>query len=287
MRRSEWTDASPCPLAKELIPVHPRKVYFFLTTVPRQDIPANSSDILCSPLAARFEAGGKNGKRIISPSLSNASVDEDVEAAEERKRSALSPSPEIDLTNHDLDFGTSETSDDFDMSAPSAPPFPTRRTLKRDASSGSGSDELTISRMSRATSPQLEEDESEFNQTATSMRLRGVSLDEPKPEVEVEEAMDVDGIDDQNAIKDQTAVLALFGSASHGLAPSLMSSPMVRPRSSHSTLDKEIKLEPSMDVDVQETTLTNGDESRLDMSWDVQQTRDVQLEDIDDLFTAF
>lgn len=289
LRRPEWTTARPCPLAKELIPVHPRKVYFFLTTVPRQEIPADSSDILSSPLAARFEAGGHNGKRIISPSLSNASVDEDPEAAEERKRSALSPSPEVDLSNHELDAITSAHPEDFPTPNTSVSSFSGRSSLARDTSNGSATDEMILSHVNRAASPPLEGDEKEFTQTASNMRLRGMSLDEPRPRIEIEESMDVDETEEEKAKKNREAAMALFGSSTHDFGPSLMSSPMVRPKSSHSTLDKEIKLETGIDVEMKETasSLLIEDESRLDLNWDMKQTRDIQLEEIDELFTAF
>src|SRR5205814_10353836 len=83
-----WTALSPCPLAKELQQTHPRRTYFYLTTVPHQDIPSDSAE----PQARRS---------IISPSLSSA--DENDEDADERRRSEMSPSPEVDLSAPELD----------------------------------------------------------------------------------------------------------------------------------------------------------------------------------------
>ena len=148
---------------------------------------------------------------------------------------------------------------------------------------------MILSHVHRAVSPPLEGDEKEFTQTASDMRLRGMSLDEPRPKIEVEETMDVDETEEEKAKKNREAAMALFGSSTHEFGPGLMSSPMVRPKSSHPTLDKEIKLEASIDVDMRESasSFTTEDESKLDTNWDMKQTRDIQLEEIDDLFTAF
>ena len=215
-------------------------------------------------------------------------MDEDADAAEERKRSALSPSPEVDLTNHELDAITSANPNDFPTPDASASSFSGRSSLARDTSTGSATDDMILSHVHRAASPPLEGDEKEFTQTASNMRLRGMSLDEPRPKIEVEDAMDVDETEEEKAKKNREAALALFGTATHEFGPSLMSSPMVRPKSSHAPLDKEIKLEASVDADMREIAPSMiTDESRIDLSWDIKQTREIQLEEIDDLFTTF
>ena len=70
-----WTALAPCPIAKELVLIHPRKVYYYLTTFPRQPIPETDD------LAA------VDGKQI-TPSVS--SFDQEEEDAMSRERS---PSP--------------------------------------------------------------------------------------------------------------------------------------------------------------------------------------------------
>jgi hypothetical protein len=126
---------SPCPLAKEISTVHPRRLYYYLTTTPRQPIPTHE---LPPP---------KPVARIISPSLSSESIrDEEEETHHTRDRQALSPSPEVDLSSADFDsVGGS---------------FPGRNSLPRDRPS------FTPQRRS---SPPLETEERDFKQTATAL----------------------------------------------------------------------------------------------------------------------
>jgi hypothetical protein len=83
-----WPAVSPCPLAKYQSQVHPRPLYYFLTTQPHQPIPEllQPHEI---PLA----------RRIITPDLSSAADDED----EKYSRSRASLSPEVDLSSPELD----------------------------------------------------------------------------------------------------------------------------------------------------------------------------------------
>ncbi|KAJ5648283.1 hypothetical protein N7490_004655 [Penicillium lividum] len=137
-----WTALSPCPMAKELILIHPRKVYYYLTTFPRQPIPEND-DFTVS-------IDGKN-----TPSVS--SLDQDDEDVISRHRS---PSPEVDLSSPDFEEG-----EDVDLDSP--------------ASRGSASDQFPdpsshtrLMHSNRAASPPLEGDEKEFTQTASAVRER-------------------------------------------------------------------------------------------------------------------
>src|SRR5207248_4089092 len=63
-----WTALSPCPLAKELIPVHPRKVFFYLTTSPHQPLSENSDDIITPSI---------NDVKRLTPSISDPTIHED------------------------------------------------------------------------------------------------------------------------------------------------------------------------------------------------------------------
>jgi hypothetical protein len=83
-----WSALAPCPLAKELIPVHPRKVFYYLTTCAHQPLPETSDD---------FIVAGVDGKRL-TPSVS--SLDQDEEDALARQRS---PSPEVDLSSPEFE----------------------------------------------------------------------------------------------------------------------------------------------------------------------------------------
>ncbi|KAF4630880.1 hypothetical protein G7Y89_g7254 [Cudoniella acicularis] len=137
-----WTALAPCPVAKELETVHPRRTYFYLTTYQHQPIP--------DPTTIQFPQ-----RTIISPSVSSTASRSD-EADAERRRE-LSPSPEVDLS-----------SPEFDGDETISPPTP----------SGSFPGRLEpIVRNSRASSPPLEKDEKEFTQTARGMQRRKLSGD--------------------------------------------------------------------------------------------------------------
>lgn len=140
MKRSSWSALAPCPIAKELIPIHPRKVYYYLTTMPRQPLPENSDEIVIP-----------SGKQM-TPSVT--SVDQDDEDVFARQRS---PSPEVDLSSPDFE--------DEHMHLNGRP----------DGAARSGSDFHTHMRLmhsNRAASPPLEGDEKEFTQTASAVRER-------------------------------------------------------------------------------------------------------------------
>lgn len=141
--KRQWTALAPCPLAKELETVHPRRTYFYLTTYPHQPIP----DPANNPFLLQQRA-------IISPSISSAASRSD-EADAERRRE-LSPSPEVDLSSPEFE--------DDDMVSP---PTPT----------GSFSGRIEPVRSNRATSPPLEKDEKEFTQTARGMQKRTMTGD--------------------------------------------------------------------------------------------------------------
>ncbi|KAJ5728359.1 hypothetical protein N7493_004689 [Penicillium malachiteum] len=139
MKRS-WTALAPCPMAKELILIHPRKVYYYLTTCQRQPIPDNDDLI------------GMDGKNT-TPSVS--SLDQDEEDLMSRQRS---PSPEVDL---------------------SSPDFEENVDLHNSASRGTSNDQFPdpsshtrLMHSNRAASPPLEGDEKEFTQTASAVRER-------------------------------------------------------------------------------------------------------------------
>lgn len=138
MKRPCWNSSNPCPVGKELIPIHPRKVFYYLTDRTRQDLPPTSEDIyaplgitsptrVTPPAATPTTAGvGVMGppstvpaKRPfapsilgasaynVSPPLSNASIAEDESESisiNERGRFAMSPSPEVDLSIHNTDY---------------------------------------------------------------------------------------------------------------------------------------------------------------------------------------
>lgn len=139
-----WTALAPCPIAKELVLIHPRKVYYYLTTFPRQPIPDPSDDVISA-------VDGKH----VTPSVS--SLDQDDEEVIARDRS---PSPEVDLSSPDF-----EAEEDVDLRSPAG----------RGSSSDQFPDPSSHTRLMhshRAASPPLEGDEKEFTQTASAVRER-------------------------------------------------------------------------------------------------------------------
>jgi len=131
-------------LAKDLSPIHPRRLYFYLTTTPHQPIPE-----VAAPLPEPH--------RIISPSLSSASA-ADEEERYSRRRTQLSPSPEVDLSSPELD--------EENVQQPPTPgaPFSARNSTPGDSRSSS-----SLSQHRRAASPQLEREERDFKQTASQL----------------------------------------------------------------------------------------------------------------------
>ncbi|KAI1363395.1 hypothetical protein F5Y08DRAFT_340690 [Xylaria arbuscula] len=142
IKRSGWTTAAPCPLAKELESVHPRRTYFFLTTCPHLPLP--------DPYAAQLSA-------IVTPSLSSSgSTTEDTD---NDRRRELSLSPEVDLSSPEFD----ELEDHF--------PIP--GTLKMHGAASRRHRQIhTLSSRHRADEPPLEKDEKEFTQTADGLQRR-------------------------------------------------------------------------------------------------------------------
>lgn len=126
-------------MAKELVLIHPRKVYYYLTTFPRQPIPDNDDLIV-------------DGKHM-TPSVS--SLDQDEEDMMARQRS---PSPEVDLSSPDFE------EENVDLESPASH---TSNDQFPDPSS-----HTRLMHSHRAASPPLEGDEKEFTQTASAVRER-------------------------------------------------------------------------------------------------------------------
>ncbi|KLJ11616.1 hypothetical protein EMPG_13204 [Blastomyces silverae] len=152
-----WTALSPCPIAKELIPVHPRKVFFYLTTSPHQALPEASDGILTP---------ATESKRI-TPSVSDPSIDlDDADEDLARERARLSPSPEVDLSAPEFD-----DEDGVELDGHSAPGGP-HTSSRNYGVRGNLSNLHRVSYNHRSISPPLEGDEKEFTQTASSVRER-------------------------------------------------------------------------------------------------------------------
>ncbi|KAK3504026.1 hypothetical protein B0T13DRAFT_148301 [Neurospora crassa] len=171
LKRTCWNVSSPCPIAKELESVHPRRTYFYLTTCPHQPLP-DPAQAAALNLASRA---------IISPSISSAASGTDESDLDRRRE--LSPSPEVDLSSPEFD----DMEDDVPMPSTPIGSFSTRYCLSGVHSSNNSQN----GRNHRAVSPPLEKDEKEFTQTATGLQKRKLNgeLSASSP---VNTAMDID-----------------------------------------------------------------------------------------------
>ncbi|KAF4457685.1 hypothetical protein FALBO_15164, partial [Fusarium albosuccineum] len=151
LKRTCWSAQKPCPLAKELESVHPRRTYFFLTTCPRQPLPEPST-VMSSRRALETP----------SVSLTDDSGSDDAES----RRRELSPSPEVDLSPHNFE----DCDDDFAMPATPIGSLPSYHHY------------VPSRRNSRHNSPPLEKDEREFTQTADFLQKRKFTEEAPTPE---------------------------------------------------------------------------------------------------------
>ncbi|KAL7622390.1 hypothetical protein AAE478_007894 [Parahypoxylon ruwenzoriense] len=142
LKRSCWSAVAPCPIAKELETVHPRRTYFYLTTCPHLPLPDPSTA----------------SRAIITPSLSSsASTSDDADCDRRRE---LSLSPEVDLSSPEFDDM------DEDVPMPGTP---------MGSVSGRHRSIHNIPRNHRGEEPPLEKDEKEFTQTADGLQKRKAS----------------------------------------------------------------------------------------------------------------
>lgn len=199
----------------------------------------------------------------------------------------MSPSPELEFGTEELDVAVPGAQGEFvTPPTPAGSSFSGRSSLARDASNGSSSDSV-LSHNHRSASPPLEGDEKEFTQTASSMRMRGMSLDDPtmRPATEDVYEIEIEETEEVKAKRNREAAEALFGThhtQDTGLAG--LSSPVVKPV--HQTpVRKETKQEVE-DVEMKESMSILGN-NRTSLTWDTREAEDIRIEDLDDLFGAF
>ena len=263
--KRQWTPLSPCPLAKELIPVHPRKVFFFLTTQPRMPLLSSSDDILPPTLLSI-----KN----LTPSVSDHSQGDDDLDLDRRDRARFSPSPEVELYSPDLDHD-----DPMEIPAPGEL-FSARSSLNPD-----GTPDIHP-KSNRAPSPPLEEDERGFTETATAVRARGMSLHNPTVQVSIESAEKPAVVEvseetpEQRLKRDRELGLALFGHTNQALhvpdQKQLASSPMIQAKPDHQAPVAKVNL--TLDMDDIETGVA---------SWTLMSPEHIDVEDLDEMFMGF
>jgi len=203
LKRTCWSALAPCPLAKELESVHPRRTYFYLTTCPHQPLPDPAHAAALSQLA--------HMRTIISPALSSAassSEDTDME-----RRRELSPSPEVDLSSPEFDDM------DDDVAMPTTP-------IGSLSLRGFAAPRCIPGRSNRAASPPLEKDEKEFTQTADGLQKRKLSGDLLSVVTATSVTMDLD-----YCTKDDSGLFGekLGSSNSSSMPISFVTSPAMRP----------------------------------------------------------
>lgn len=286
-----WPAISPCPLAKDLSPVHPRRLFFYLTTMPAQPLPEHVEPI-------------PKHNRIISPSLSSASAADEEDERYNRARAALSPSPEVDLSSPELD------DENTDNPQPSNGSFTSRNSLSREHPPTSAN----LAHNRRAASPQLELEERDFKQTANLLheqaRLRRASEEDVKMSdtvagAELESgsvAQSVEGSVNEEE-QDTEAAAELFQQAEHlksySRANLEFSSPVLQPRQLSDMMEASISGSP---LKYQRTDECMEDEMTLDLNnhpaetfeqpdafaWDsLQSPENIELSELDDMFDAF
>ncbi|ROW03221.1 hypothetical protein VSDG_01210 [Cytospora chrysosperma] len=193
LKRSCWNANNPCPLAKELETVHPRRTYFYLTTCPHGPLP----DPTMSALAAA------HARTLVTPSATSASEDD----ADEERRREISPSPEVDLSSPEFD----DMEDDMPMPLTPVGSFSGRHP--------------TAVQHQRGASPPLEKDEKEFTQTADGLQKRKLNgeLLNAKPEP-ADQTMDLDEHKDESLFAEPKVTASHTPSMAFAIA-----SPAVRP----------------------------------------------------------
>lgn len=268
-----WTALAPCPVGKELVGTHPKRIYFFLTTSPHQPIP--DQDEMPPPAPVN---------RIISPSISSQADEEERDA---RTRSQMSPSPEVDLS-------TPELEDDDDPMSPAGSFFSGRNSISRETAPSN------MSHSRRAQSPPLERDEREFTQTASSLqqqrRTQSKSPEVPPPAIEepmadLPQQQPEEETEESAALRNSEAAAALFGHDPNsaklltvGSTPAIGSSPMIKPQQ----LDLHINTASKRGVDeMMEDVRIDSSIDGLTADWmwsELQSPENVDLEELDDLF---
>ena len=284
-----WPAISPCPLAKDLSPVHPRRLYFYLTTTPHQPIPEVPEPIQ-KPI------------RIISPSLSSASAADEEDERYNRARNALSPSPEVDLSSPELEDNSGHS--------PPTPggSFSARNSIPREHPPTS----INLAHNRRAVSPQLEREERDFKQTANQLyeqlqQRRNSQSDEKMEQADAVAGAEQDSasvtmsveIDEESlAIKNREAAAELFAHAEHLSLPNSQmefSSPMLQPQNvlRVETATVPTKLERHDEaMDIVSLDLSDAHKDGLTLpdafTWDnLQSPENIELAELEDMFDAY
>ncbi|KAB5583095.1 hypothetical protein GE09DRAFT_290168 [Coniochaeta sp. 2T2.1] len=286
LKRSCWSALAPCPLAKELETVHPRRTYFYLSTCPHQPLPDPSQSAALSQLASVQAVA----RHIISPALSSASdpsastASEDVDP--ESRRRELSPSPEVDLSSPEFD----DVDDDVAMPSTPIGSLSLRGGYNYFTSSTNGlkgagtSNGPSRHHHNRATLPPLEKDEKEFTQTADGLqqrKLRGELLSgDASEQVATSVETDFGNKDDSSLFG---GVRSPFLSANHS-----NTNTMGVPTTTNSFFATSPAMRPSlMPINLNRKDTEPDNWSRLDvLEWD-RSPENIELDELDGLLSGY
>ncbi|KFY29510.1 hypothetical protein V493_02329 [Pseudogymnoascus sp. VKM F-4281 (FW-2241)] len=275
LKRSCWSALAPCPLAKELETVHPRRTYFYLTTYRHQPIPSPSQAVSASSFPQRS---------IISPSLSSTESRSDDADAERRRQ--LSPSPEVDLSSPELDdVGSSDSNGSV---APPTPSGSFSGRLTSDDGGGGG-----LARNHRAASPPLEKDEKEFTQTARGMQRRQLQSEKLRGAEGAAAAQHIPSFEfGEGAVKIMDLDGDLFGEHHHehhgrgggGVGQGLVGSPAMRPMVVVPGLLPLSSPAPALKRPFEDVVEVW---SKDEMEWDSRSPENIDLDELDGMFDCF
>lgn len=239
--------------------MHPRKVFFYLTTQPRGELPTNSDDILPPVLA--------DLKRL-TPSISDPSVVDDEAELEHRERMRFSPSPEVELFSPELNavgagaLPVRQPSFDEQVgSLHSIPEIPVPVAHSHHSRQRSHH---------RAPSPGLEADERGFTETAAVVRQSRLMEQTAQLSISIQEA------EEQKPRSDAEVRMELFGRSHAGLGVEMpkqhmMSSPMMVPKP-NLTMQR---IDVDMDIDME------------DASWNIKSPEATSFDELDEMFDDF
>lgn len=272
--KGPWPIVSPCPLGKQQENIHPRRVFYFLSTQPHQPIPEVSAQ---NPAI----------RRVISPSLSSA-ADEEAEEKYTRQRTQLSPSPEVDLSSPEL-----EDASDVEI----ASVFSGRNSLPRDHPPTS----TNLAHNRRADSPPLEREERDFKQTANELQQQRRDSQQQLEPAATAASMKTEQSEESGSIEmsiettehtEETAAAALFGNHEHlsVSAPTNfdLSSPVLKPLDAPMSLDSTTSPAKIPSHDAMSLDTTNNDEMDIWSAWDetgsLMSPENVELDELEGLF---
>ncbi|KAI5360808.1 hypothetical protein Slin15195_G087240 [Septoria linicola] len=266
-----WPTVSPCPLAKDLSPVHPRRLYFYLTTTQHQPIPDTVEQM---PKAVRT----------ISPSISSASA-ADIDDRFTRERQSLSP--EVDLSSPELDEDTGA-----DPRAPGGS-YSARSSISRERAS--------FAHTRRNASPPLETEERDFKQTASALyeeaqkrrnsqhSQQDTNMDskDASPGAEdtgtVAMSVEEDETEESVAMKNSAFAIELFGASvpsQHGMD---LSSPVLGAQNDHPMGRHDEHMRLNLSGKEHHITLPEAA-----LGWDsLQSPEDIELSELDDMLDAY